>query len=242
MAVVLVIRPWGLFGRKEGAARASGGRDRNAVGPLDRERPACRPRAGRGCGAAAPVLGPYGLAVATEVAIFVLFAASLHLLMSVGGLASFGHAAFFGLGCLRRGAGGEGARPADGAGARRAGLLLAALGRGGDRLVRGAALGRLFRHADARLRPDRLVDRLPVVAVTGGDNGLLGIWPVAMGGEPAPASTGLTSPLVDSGRRSALARDHLLALRLCAARGARFGPAAPRRSASTGAACNGAPS
>ena len=45
------------------------------------------------------MLGPYGLAVATEVAIFVLFAASLHLLVSVGGLASFGHAAFLGLGC-----------------------------------------------------------------------------------------------------------------------------------------------
>ena len=32
------------------------------------------------------------------IAIFVIFAASLHFLMSVGGLASFGHAAYFGLG------------------------------------------------------------------------------------------------------------------------------------------------
>ena len=33
-----------------------------------------------------------------EVMIFALFAASLHFLMGVGGMASFGHAAYFGLG------------------------------------------------------------------------------------------------------------------------------------------------
>ena len=42
--------------------------------------------------------GNYALTVGSEIAIFVIFAASLHFLMSVGGLASFGHAAYFGLG------------------------------------------------------------------------------------------------------------------------------------------------
>jgi len=42
--------------------------------------------------------GSYALTVGSEIAIFVVFAASLHFLMSVGGLASFGHAAYFGLG------------------------------------------------------------------------------------------------------------------------------------------------
>src|SRR6185312_15250410 len=42
--------------------------------------------------------GNYALNVGAEIAIFVIFAASLHFLMSAGGLASFGHAAYFGLG------------------------------------------------------------------------------------------------------------------------------------------------
>ena len=38
------------------------------------------------------------LTVGAEILIFVIFAASLQFLMSAGGLASFGHAAYFGLG------------------------------------------------------------------------------------------------------------------------------------------------
>ena len=49
--------------------------------------------------AALPLFGGnYVLTVGSEIAIFVIFAASLHFLMSVGGFASFGHAAYFGLG------------------------------------------------------------------------------------------------------------------------------------------------
>src|SRR5207244_10799397 len=49
--------------------------------------------------AAVPLIGgTYALTVGAEIAIFVILAASLHFLMSVGGLASFGHAAYFGLG------------------------------------------------------------------------------------------------------------------------------------------------
>src|SRR5258706_4169178 len=49
--------------------------------------------------AALPLIGGnYALTVGSEIAVFVIFAASLHFLMSVGGLASFGHAAYFGLG------------------------------------------------------------------------------------------------------------------------------------------------
>ena len=44
------------------------------------------------------VAGNYFLGVATEVLIFMLYAASLHFLLAAGGLASFGHAAYFGLG------------------------------------------------------------------------------------------------------------------------------------------------
>ena len=44
------------------------------------------------------VAGNYFLGVATEVLIFMLYAASLHFLLADGGLVSFGHAAYFGLG------------------------------------------------------------------------------------------------------------------------------------------------
>ena len=40
----------------------------------------------------------YTLVLLADILVFALFAASLHFLMSVGGLASFGHAAYFGLG------------------------------------------------------------------------------------------------------------------------------------------------
>ena len=44
--------------------------------------------------------GDYALTVLSEILIYALFAASLHLMMAVGGLASFGHAAFLGAGAI----------------------------------------------------------------------------------------------------------------------------------------------
>lgn len=98
MAVVLVVRPWGLLGRPESHPRASLG-----ASPMP-----FRPLSARGRGAALGavalmgllplVTGNYLIGVATEILIFMLFAASLHLMMSVGGMVSFGHAAYFGLG------------------------------------------------------------------------------------------------------------------------------------------------
>jgi branched-chain amino acid transport system permease protein len=97
MAVVLVVRPWGLLGRPEIQLRPPGG------GVVAETAP-------RRLGAAWLVLGlvvlallPLGLptfwvSIAVEIFAFALFAASLHLLMAVGGMVSFGHAAYFGLG------------------------------------------------------------------------------------------------------------------------------------------------
>ncbi|MGH7374274.1 MAG: ABC transporter permease, partial [Candidatus Rokuibacteriota bacterium] len=97
MAVVLVVRPWGLLGRPEIQLRPPGG------GVIAETAP-------RRLGAAWLVLGlvilallPLGLptfwvSIAVEIFAFALFAASLHLLMAVGGMVSFGHAAYFGLG------------------------------------------------------------------------------------------------------------------------------------------------
>ena len=168
------------------------------------------------------VLGPYGLAVATEIAIFVLFAASLHLLVSVGGVASFGHAAFLGLGCYGAALAVKMLGIADAAGARRRPSACGARRRR-DRLVRGAPLGRLRRDADARLRADFVVDRLSVGA---GDRRRQ--WParrlaITLGGERRAFLLVDARPCRSGGRRPS--HDHLLALRLCAAGRARFRPA-----------------
>ena len=44
------------------------------------------------------VLSGYGLDVITEIMIFAIVAVSLNLILGYGGMVSFGHAAFFGLG------------------------------------------------------------------------------------------------------------------------------------------------
>ena len=98
MALVLVVRPWGLLGRPEAATRAASGLQIMRWRPL-RWRDRLLVVIGIAAAALLPlVAGNYLLGVATEVLIFMLFAASLHLLVGAGGLVSFGHAAYFGLG------------------------------------------------------------------------------------------------------------------------------------------------
>ena len=99
MAVVLIVRPYGLLGRPQGAVR-------NPAELEDPIRPA--PAVLKMIGAAALVLlallpllakaSPYALVLGTDVLIAVLFATSLHFIMGPGGMHSFGHAAYFGLG------------------------------------------------------------------------------------------------------------------------------------------------
>ncbi len=97
MAVVLTIRPYGLLGREEVAGehgqvgepekpiKPASGRARIVVGLL---------LLGLVC---LPLLDShFVLILATDIIIFCLFAASLHFLLGLGGLVSFGHAAYFG--------------------------------------------------------------------------------------------------------------------------------------------------
>ncbi len=99
MAVVLVARPWGLFGKPQSVSRHVG----LAEAPL-------RPlgRVYKYAGAAVLVLlalvpviaaqSPYVTVLLIDVLVAVLFAASLHFIMGPAGMHSFGHAAYFGLG------------------------------------------------------------------------------------------------------------------------------------------------
>lgn len=97
MAVVLTIRPYGLLGREEVVG------EHGQVGEPE------RPIKPASMGArvlvsallialmALPLAGSHFMVIlATDIIIFCLFAASLHFLLGVGGLVSFGHAAFFG--------------------------------------------------------------------------------------------------------------------------------------------------
>ncbi len=183
MAVVLIFRPWGLLGRPETHPRPPAG----AFEP-----PLRLP--GRWfawlCAAILAVAAVYPLVVPTyymrigcEVLIAALFAASLGLIMTVGGMASFGHAAYFGLGAY----GAALAVTYAGAGTAwglAAGLLLGLLGA----VVFGYFCVRLAGVYSAMLT---LAFAQIVYAVlfqwyeiTGGDNGLLDIWPTGLVSRP----------------------------------------------------------
>jgi branched-chain amino acid transport system permease protein len=99
MAVVLIVRPYGLLGRAQAAVRS-------IAEPEDPIRPATPLLKALGVLVLAllvclPLLSasyPYLLVLGIDVLIAVIFAASLHFIAGPGGMHSFGHAAYFGLG------------------------------------------------------------------------------------------------------------------------------------------------
>ena len=174
MALVLVFKPHGLFGKPITHARTAA-----VIGPL------LRPL-GRGAWLATALLacvmgllplatGDYALVLAVDMMVFALFAASLGLVIGPGGMGSFGHAAYFGLGAygaalvVKAGLGFFGAMAG--------GVLLA----GGAALVFGWFSVRLSGTYMAMLTLAFAQITWSIVfqwdAVTGGSNGLVGVWP-----------------------------------------------------------------
>ncbi len=169
MAVVLVLRPWGLLGRPLAEARIAAGTESLAA-----------PKAMLVLVAALALVplfsDAYTLVLLTEVFVFALFAVSLHFLLGPGGMASFGHAAYFGLGAygaallvLRAGLPMELA------------LLAAPLA-----ALAGAALFGWFCVRLSGIYLAMLTLALAQIvwsvafqwdALTGGSNGLVGVWP-----------------------------------------------------------------
>jgi len=101
MAFVLVVRPWGLFGRPLIAQR---------TGVVEPPFASLRARGWLGFAVVVALLATLPLATAgytlillTDMLVFALFAVSLHFMMGPGGLVSFGHAAYFGLGAYGAG-------------------------------------------------------------------------------------------------------------------------------------------
>ena len=184
MAVVLIVRPWGLLGKPEAPARRTPGLSFNPWRALTSNE---RIAAGTAFLLAASLpffAGNYALTVGAEIAIFVIFAASLHFLMSAGGLASFGHAAYFGLGAY-------GVAFA----AKLAGLPMAVALLAGPLFgLLGAAVFGFFAvqlsgvyFAMLTLAFAQIVWSIAFqwVALTGGDNGILGVWPERWAASPS---------------------------------------------------------
>jgi branched-chain amino acid transport system permease protein len=179
MAVVLIVRPQGLLGQAQMAVRGTAEPD----APIRPASPMVRVLSFIVLliVAALPVLArssPYTLVLGVDVLIAVLFAASLHFIMGPGGMHSFGHAAYFGLGAY-------GAALAVKWFAAPMGLALPA----GALAACGGAL--LFGWFSVRLSGVYLAMLTLAFAqivwsivfqwedVTGGSNGVLGIWPDA---------------------------------------------------------------
>ena len=184
MAVVLVVRPWGLLGRAEAAARAASGALVSRWRPFDVQARLLACLAVAAAALLPLVAGNYLVSVTTEVLIFMLYAASLHFLLAAGGLASFGHAAYFGLGSYGAaialktfGLGMEAAIPA--------GALLGLAGA----FVFGWFCVRLSGVYFAMLTLAFAQIAWSVAyqwtEVTGGDNGMIGVWPSAWAASPA---------------------------------------------------------
>jgi branched-chain amino acid transport system permease protein len=174
MAVVLVARPHGLLGRAISATLARAD-THPPFTPLARR--------WRWVGLALLVLvallpfvaGDYAVVIATEIAIAALLAASLHFAMGLGGIVSFGHAAFFGIGAY-----------AVALGIRWFDLPFAVAFIGGPlaAAVIGLAVGLVVLRsagvyaAMLTLAFAQILWSVAVqwVDVTGGDNGILGLW------------------------------------------------------------------
>ncbi|MGE6916430.1 ABC transporter permease [Achromobacter kerstersii] len=177
MAVVLVVRPWGLLGKSPAPASHAGTPER-PIAPAGR-----RLRTAYGLLllllALVPIAAlqwPYLSILMTEILIAALFAASLHFLTGLAGMTSFGHAAWFGLGAY-----GAALLLKLAAVPMEAALLLGPF---------AAALGALlFGWFCVRLSGVYLAMLTLAVAqilwalafqwddVTGGSNGLIGLWP-----------------------------------------------------------------
>ena len=177
MAVVLVWRPWGLFGKPQAVVRSAAAIE-TPLRPL--------PVVWKRCGYVVlvalllvPLLqgsAPYVVVLMIDLLIAVLFAASLHFLMGPAGMHSFGHAAYFGLGaygaalCLK-----ALALPMEAA------LVLAPLLAAFGALLFGWFCVRLSGVYLAMLTLAFAQIVWSVVfqwdELTGGSNGLVGIWP-----------------------------------------------------------------
>ena len=174
MAVVLVIRPYGLLGRAQVIARGSGELHAPFVAADGRLKLVAA--AMLAAAASAPLwAGDYLLVVLTDIAILAVFAASLHFFMGLGGITSFGHAAFFGAGAYAAALLAKYAQAPF-----IAGLIAGPLAAGAAALLCGwfvlRAQGVYAAMLTLAFAQILWSGATQWIDVTGGDNGILGLW------------------------------------------------------------------
>lgn len=183
MAAVLLLRPHGLFGRPEreerghapGAGYPAASRREKSIWCVVLVGAVLLPLAG----------DDFLLVLATDVAVAALFAASLHLLLGPAGLVSFGHAAYFAIGAYGAALIAQ-HMPNFGM---EVALLAAPALAGAAALFFGWFCVRLsgIYFAMLTLAVAQIVWSLSVqwTELTGGDDGLLGLWPSAWADSPS---------------------------------------------------------
>jgi branched-chain amino acid transport system permease protein len=174
MAVVLIVRPHGLLGLPP-APHVTRALAHAPFVPLAARWRTMGLLAVVAAAVVPMLIGDYAVVIATEIAIAALLAASLHFGMGLGGIISFGHAAFFGLGAY---AVALSVTRIDAPFA--AALLLAPVAAALVALLIGRVILRssgvyaaMLTLAFAQILWSAAVQW---VDLTGGDNGLLGLW------------------------------------------------------------------
>jgi branched-chain amino acid transport system permease protein len=178
MAIVLIVKPQGLLGRTPAAAAATAtGEYRHGVRPVGRSVLVAGIVALCLAAVLPLVADEYTLVLATDILVFALTAASLRLLLGPGGMISFGHACYFGLGAYAAALALKGGMPMVSA------LSLAPLAAFAGALVFGWLCVRLSGVYMAMLTLSFAQITWSVAMqwddVTGGSNGIVGVWPAA---------------------------------------------------------------
>ena len=177
MAVVLVLRPWGLLGRPQ-RIEVLPGPPPARVAPPGRKFLAAAALLVLLLALVPSVFPGYTVVLLTDVIVFALFAASLHFLMGPGGVTSFGHAAYFGVGAYA-----AGLLVVRGIVPMELALGLAPLAAGAFALAFGWFCVRLSGVYAAMLTLAFAQIAWSAAyqwnALTGGSNGLVGLWPSA---------------------------------------------------------------
>jgi branched-chain amino acid transport system permease protein len=176
MAIVLIVKPYGLMGTPPSAPPTT---------PLAEFRTLVVPPGRRALTASIlavivaallPLTGDeYRLVLATDILVFALLASSLQFLMGTGGMASFGHAAYFGLGAYAAALATKHGVPMEAA------LVLSPVAAFVGALVIGWFCVRLSGVYLAMLTLAFAQILWSIAfqwdALTGGSNGIIGVWP-----------------------------------------------------------------
>ncbi len=178
MAVVLAVKPYGLLGTPASTPPTTPIAEFRALVIPPGRRAAVTALAALALAALLPFTGDeYRLVLATDILVLALFASSLQFLMGTGGMASFGHAAYFGLGAYAAALGARHGWPMELA------LVAAPLVALAGALVFGWFCVRLSGVYLAMLTLAFAQIVWSVAwqwdSVTGGSNGVIGVWPAA---------------------------------------------------------------